>query len=304
MPISLLTPLRDAPLAVIDVETTGASVECGHRVTEIGIARVQGGQIFAQYQQLVDPRRPISPGVTALTGITNDMVSGQPTFAEQLPAMLAVMGEAVIVGHNIGFDLGFLRHEFHACGRDIAHAMGNAHVLDTVRIARRRFGRRGNGLQQLCRRLGYSPPLAHRALPDVITTYQVLDRLLQSVGGWDLNLCDALVQQGGPLSLGMPGPAARVLPLALEEALDQRFPVMLEYLDARHRRTRRVVEPIEVRRSGEELVLIAHCHLRNDRRNFKLERIVQLTRVSDEQTTGIEQYLPATPEPQLGDGLA
>ena len=70
-----------------------------------------------------------------------------------------------------------------------------------------------------------------------------------------------------------------LLPLALEEALDQHRPVMMEYLDANQMRTQRIINPIELRRVADELVLIAHCHLRNDRRNFKLERIVQLTRI-------------------------
>jgi predicted DNA-binding transcriptional regulator YafY len=53
----------------------------------------------------------------------------------------------------------------------------------------------------------------------------------------------------------------------------------MEYLDARQKRTERVIEPLTVRRSGGELLLIAHCQLRNDRRTFKLDRIVQLTKV-------------------------
>jgi predicted DNA-binding transcriptional regulator YafY len=53
----------------------------------------------------------------------------------------------------------------------------------------------------------------------------------------------------------------------------------MEYLDANQMRTQRIIDPIELRRTAGELVLIAHCHLRNDRRNFKLERIVQLTRI-------------------------
>jgi predicted DNA-binding transcriptional regulator YafY len=77
------------------------------------------------------------------------------------------------------------------------------------------------------------------------------------------------------------GPRRSLLPLELEEALEQRSPVTLEYLDANQNRTRRIIQPIEVRRFRGELVLVAHCQLRNDRRYFKLERIVQLTRVSD-----------------------
>ena len=74
-------------------------------------------------------------------------------------------------------------------------------------------------------------------------------------------------------------PRESLLPLELEEALEQRIAVRMEYLDARANRTYRVIEPLHVRRAGGELLLIAHCHLRNDRRTFKLDRIVQLTRV-------------------------
>ncbi len=75
------------------------------------------------------------------------------------------------------------------------------HVFDTVRIARRRFGRGGNGLAIPRRRLGYEPPIAHRALPDALTTAIVFDLLLAAVGGWNICLCDVLTEQGGPMAL-------------------------------------------------------------------------------------------------------
>jgi DNA polymerase III epsilon subunit family exonuclease len=284
MPLSLLDPLHAVPLAIVDVETTGASAEFGDRVIEVGIARVEGGKIVAEYQQLLDPQRHISAGVTALTGISDAMVSGQPTFAQAMPGMLPVMQGAVIVGHNVRFDLSFLRREFRRSQLDLVAALDNAQVLDTVRIARKRFGRGGNGLQRLCRNLGYEPTVAHRALPDVITTYHVLDRMLAPVGGWGMSLCDAIVLQGGAMGLLPASPRETLLPLELEEALEQRGAVMMEYLDAGNHRTQRIIEPIQIRRLNGELTLVAHCRLRNDRRHFKLERIVQLQRVNETAT--------------------
>ena len=60
----------------------------------------------------------ISP-VTALTGISQNMVAGQPTFRDQLPRALELMQGALIVGHNVRFDLSFLRREFRRSGADI-----------------------------------------------------------------------------------------------------------------------------------------------------------------------------------------
>jgi predicted DNA-binding transcriptional regulator YafY len=88
-------------------------------------------------------------------------------------------------------------------------------------------------------------------------------------------------------------PRESLLPLELEEALELRKPVMMEYLDAREARTHRVIEPRFIRRVSGELMLVAHCQLRQAQRTFKLERIVQLTRI--EEGTPI----PVEPQPQV-----
>ena len=275
---SLLDHLRDVPVAVVDVETTGASPRFGDRVTEVGVARYEGGA-RRDYARLVDPQRRISPGVVALTGITQAMVDGQPTFADRLGEVVAALHGAVVVGHNVRFDLGFLGAEFRRAGTTLTNELGNPHVLDTVRIARRRFGRGGNGLQVLSRRLGVEPTAAHRALADAVTTGETLAKLLEPRGGFGCTLIDALSAQGGPMPLE---PRTEEnggdLPLELVEAIECRGRVRMTYLDARRKETCRDVEPIEIRRFRGTATLLAHCCLRNDRRTFKLDRIVRVER--------------------------
>jgi DNA polymerase-3 subunit epsilon len=300
--VSLLSKLRDTPLAFVDVETTGASTDYGDRVMEIGIVRVEGGVRVAEYQQLVDPQRRISAGVVALTGITQSMVTGQPTFADALPRVIELLSGAVVIGHNVRFDLSFLGHEFRRCRRTIDECLGKAHVMDTVRIARRRFGRGGNGLQRLAPRLGIAPTTAHRALADALTTSFVFERLLEPVGGWDLSLCDAIMQQGGPMGLLPASPRESLLPLELQEALEQRCAVLMDYLDARQHPTQRIIEPLRLRRFKGEMTLVAHCRLRNDRRTFKLERIVRLTRLEASATPDGQLGLFCTPSTEVNSG--
>jgi DNA polymerase III epsilon subunit family exonuclease len=201
MSFSLIQPLFSIPIAAIDVETTGVSPAYGHRIIEVGIARYENGVKVSEYQQLIDPRRRIDPVVVSLTGITQSMCDGQPTFVEQIPAMLRHLSGAMVLGHNIRFDFSFLLPEFHNSGEDLPQALGNPHVVDTLFMARRRFGRGGNGLGNLARRLGYQPTAAHRALPDAITTGAIFELLLGPVGGWNICLCDCLRQQGGPMGL-------------------------------------------------------------------------------------------------------
>ena len=280
MRFSLLQPLLDVPIAVVDTETTGASAAFGHKVIEIGIVRIERGQTVARYEQLIDPGRRISPGVTFLTGISQEMVDGQLKFKDRLPEIMKLFEGAAILGHNIRFDLSFLHAECRRAGADLCQALGDIPVLDTVRIARKRFGRGGNSLPILSRRLGVDPVVSHRALADAITTAGVFEKLIEPVGGWGLSLCDTFAQQGGPMDLARSG-SASLLPLELEEALEAQKPVMIEYLDARGKRTHRAIKPLHVRRAKGELLLIAHCHLREDRRTFKLDRIVRLARMED-----------------------
>jgi DNA polymerase-3 subunit epsilon len=298
--LSLLDKLFDIPLVFVDVETTGASTDYGDRVIEIGIVRIERGQHVAEFQQLVDPQRRIGAGVIALTGITQEMVSGQPLFSDILPRVLELLSGAVVVGHNIRFDLSFLHGEFRRCRRPLCECLGSAHVMDTVRIARRRFGRGGNGLQRLAPRLGIEPTDAHRALADAITTALVFERLLDPLGGWSLCLCDAMLHQGGPMGLLPPNGRESILPLELLEALEQKCAVKMEYVDANGSRTERDISPERIRKLKGELVLIAHCHLRDERRNFKVDRIVRMNRIENLGTDVVPTDTNLEPVRDLG----
>lgn len=305
MIFSLLTRLRDIPLTFVDVETTGASVDWGDRIIEIGVARIEGGRVVAEFQQLVDPGRPISPGVVALTGITNGMVAGRPTFGAITARVLELFTGAAIIGHNVPFDLSFLRREFRRARVDLPAVLGDVPVLDTVRIARRRWGRGGNALQVLSRRLGIVPSVAHRALADVQTTLGVFEKLIEPIGGWDLKLVDALMAQGGTMGLVPANPRQSLLPLELEEALDLGLPVQMEYLDANDVRTIRIVQPHKIRRIKGELMLVAYCEMRQAKRTFRVDRIVHLTRI-DHPVVGPDacgdlfSVIPPTAPPPLG----
>src|SRR5215212_104924 len=124
MAVSLISKLRATPIAFVDVETTGASTDFGHRVIEVGISRYEDGKEVAAYQQLVDPQRRIGAGVVALTGISQEMVTGQPLFSDVLPQVLELMSGAVVVGHNVRFDLSFLSNEFRRARRPMEECFG------------------------------------------------------------------------------------------------------------------------------------------------------------------------------------
>ena len=100
-------PLFEVPFCVLDLETTGLTpATC--EITEIGAVKYVGGELIGTFQTLVNPGAPIPPTVTILTGITHHMVIEAPKIAEALPAFLEFIGDSVIVGHNVKFDMRFL----------------------------------------------------------------------------------------------------------------------------------------------------------------------------------------------------
>ena len=107
-------PLRDITFCVVDLETTGGSVQGGAMITEIGAVKVRGGEVLGEFQTLVNPHAQIPPFIAVLTGITNSMVASAPPIASALPAFLEFAQGTVLVAHNAPFDVGFLKH-FAAC---------------------------------------------------------------------------------------------------------------------------------------------------------------------------------------------
>jgi DNA polymerase III subunit alpha, Gram-positive type len=102
--------LDETGFVVFDLETTGAKAPpC--RIIEIGAYLVRKDRVEAEFHSLVDPEEMVPPFISALTGISNDMVSKAPTFAEVMPQLLEFIGDHVLVAHNAQFDMSFLNHE-------------------------------------------------------------------------------------------------------------------------------------------------------------------------------------------------
>ena len=178
--------LRDTTFVVVDLETTGGRAKPAadgsyDAITEIGAVKVRGGEVIGEFATLVDPQRSIPPQIVELTGITTAMVRDAPTIAAVLPMFLEFARGAVLVAHNAGFDIGFLRAAAQRC--DIAWP--RPPVLCTVKLARRVLSREeapSVRLSALARLLGSATEPTHRALDDARATVDVLHALIARVG--------------------------------------------------------------------------------------------------------------------------
>ncbi len=184
-------PIRDTPFCVIDVETTGGSASDG-AITEIGAVRVRGGACEGTFSTLVDPGMPIPAEITALTGIRADMVADAPPFRALVDDLAAFVGDAVIVGHNIRYDLSFLAAEFERTGRPRLANRSVCTLALARRLVRDEVPNCKLGTLATCLRLDHRP--SHRALDDALATTDLFMALLERAGTFGvLGLEDLLV---------------------------------------------------------------------------------------------------------------
>jgi len=130
MEYSLCRNLTD--FVVFDFETTGIGKT--EKITEIGAVRYECREKVGEFSCLVNPGKPIPPFVQQLTGITDDMVRGEPGIETLLPLFLDFAGTLPLIAHNAPFDCGFLFREAEALGIVIHNP-----VVDTLRLARKVF---------------------------------------------------------------------------------------------------------------------------------------------------------------------
>ena len=166
----------------LDFETTGLDSTIG-RVVEIGAIRFsigpEGVVEEASMACLVNPGMRIPHQAMAIHGISDEDVAGAPAFAEVAPALLALAEGAVIVAHNVRFDLSYLDAELARIGM----ARPEARTEDTVALSRRAFpGRASYRLGAIASALGIDSGYAHRALDDARTCmllYHACERQLR-----------------------------------------------------------------------------------------------------------------------------
>ncbi|HZP93250.1 MAG TPA: exonuclease domain-containing protein [Burkholderiales bacterium] len=169
--------MLDRSLVFLDLETTGAGPHFD-RITEIGLVEVDRGRLVGEWSSLVNPLRRIPPEIQNLTGITDEMVAGAPSFDQLAPDLYARLQGKVLVAHNARFDYGFLRHEFRRAGYRYV-----ANVLCTVKLSRRLYPHeRKHNLDSLIERHGLVCNERHRALADARVLWDFTQRVHERLG--------------------------------------------------------------------------------------------------------------------------
>ena len=181
--------LEECAFAVVDVETTGMRAVGDDRVTEVAVVLLHGGRRELLLDTLVNPGRAIPPAISGITGITDAMVSGAPSFQDIADQLLGVLAGRIFVAHNARFDWSFLDASLQ---RARGLGLGGPNLC-TVRLARRLLPGVGScGLDNLTHVLALENSARHRAAGDADVTARLLERLLVTARGEGARTLDDL----------------------------------------------------------------------------------------------------------------
>ena len=163
----------DTEYCVLDLETTGFSATT-EKITEVGIMKIKNGEIIDKLGCFVNPEKHIPQRVTEVTNITDEMVKDAKTIDKVFPEIIEFIKGSVLVAHNAGFDMGFLKQNAKNLGYEFDYT-----YIDTLSLAKDLFPEyKRYKLGTIAKNLGIKVEVAHRALDDVDTTVKVFNIML------------------------------------------------------------------------------------------------------------------------------
>lgn len=169
-------PLTALSYTVFDTETTGLEPSAGDEIIQIGAVRIVNGRLLRHenFDQLIDPQRPLRRESIPIHGITEEMVRGQPTIAKVLPEFHRFCEGTVLVAHNAAFDMRFFELKEVELGIRFAQPLLDTLLLSAVIHP----NQESHKLEAIAERLGITLIGRHTALGDAIVTAEVFLRMV------------------------------------------------------------------------------------------------------------------------------
>lgn len=171
----LLTELAD-DYCVIDLETTGLS-SSNDDIIELCAIKVRNNIITDSFTSLVKPESYINSFISNLTGITNEMTKSAPTIENVLIKYLEFIGNDIVLGHNVTFDINFIREKSLKCyNKDFLN-----NYIDTCKMSRKICPLKHHKLNQVAQYYNIDASGHHRAKQDCIMTYGIYNAMKDEI---------------------------------------------------------------------------------------------------------------------------
>jgi DNA polymerase III epsilon subunit-like protein len=266
-------PPMDQPLVFLDVET--ATTRGAPHLVEVGAVRVEGGEAVDTFTTLVCPDVAVDPAATETHGLTVDDLRAAPDAAAALASFTAWCGDAWLAAFAARFDAQALGFGYARAG--VGPPPGP--LVDVLPLAKKAFpDAADHKLETLVEELGIDAAPRHRALPDAVATWQVCDRAVAALGGWDaLGAAGLLERAGLPLRLADAGPRAprrrRARVQALVRAARDAASVTLIYGEPGEEPARLAVTPRLVYEMSAKGYLEGLCGRSGLLKTYRIDRI-------------------------------
>ncbi len=261
--------LSSAHFAFLDLETTGLSPWFGDRICEVGVVLTQGRRIKEQFQMLINPERPLSPGAASTNGLTDEQLAQARVFADAADLVEKWLRGKVVVCHNAQFDIQFLDSEFRRLNREIQIP----NLIDTLMLARQNYQLPSYSLLSIAEAFHIPVRTVHRALDDAHTARSIFFAMMDGLKDVNRAALDDYV--GIYSSPAWPNDGIQ-LPTELGEAIYSQKKMFIRYIDGDGQESQRWITPKQVTGLSDYVYLLAHCHMRNAERSFRLDRIVEV----------------------------
>ncbi len=262
-------PIWNAPTAILDFETTGLSSAAGDRVVEVAVLRLEGldDPSPRRFASLINPGITMPARAWQIHGIDDGMLQGAPLFPQVEQEIRDLVNGAVFVAHNAGFDLGFLNRE---CGRMELEPPTIEQVVDTLPMARQRFGFPQCGLGALASRMCVPLTNHHRAMADVEATLGIYRAMLEEIDPHRTMSVERLIAHVEGMRRG--GIERKQMKTRISQAAKAGHRIEIDYTHVAGPGALTTRREITVQSFRPPLV-DAWCHLRDEPRVFRLDRI-------------------------------
>jgi len=186
-------PLAETRFVVMDTETTGLHAYSGDEIISISLLEMQGLKLTGEeYHTYINPNRPIPLESTCIHGLCDRDVADSPCMLDVLPDIGEFIGECILVGHHINFDIRFLNKTLQ---RHVLCTLRHSWV-DTMLLFSALNGCLGHySLDEVANRCHVKNPARHTAYGDAMTTALIFQDLVLHLTRLDKPIQDLLQKQ-------------------------------------------------------------------------------------------------------------
>lgn len=267
--------LKDLTFIAFDLETTGLFA-VSSEIIEIGAIKFNLKGELERFQILIDPQIAMPLEAFKVHGISSEMLAGKVTIEKVLPDFLDFIKDSVLIAHNAMFEASFISYHLNKHGFELPNNI----LLDTIVLSKKLLKDSPDyKLSTITKFIGIENSIFHRALNDAYCCMKIFTKIVEDLlQDRDLRLED-LANYNKPINFHVVNKKQTEIEvpenyLLIKDAVESRSKLKISYKRFDGEISDRDITPINFIKLKNKIYLEAYCHLREERRNFKLSKIL------------------------------